>query len=138
MNDPKTATEKTAIGPGEIPPPGLDEVQMLEHAQASCPNYLWDCLAVRHFPDGRLAALRLLLFGAQVCVGTMERLSEPLGAWDDVWDYETLLTGYAGMALWEPEQDAEPEGWIRHLRSGRRRAGGDPETEVRIDEEVRA
>lgn len=126
-------SKSTPIGPGEIPPAGLDDVQMLDGA-VDRPPYLMDCLVVRVLEGGRLLAVRPQLFTAQLCVGTAERLSEPMGAWDDVWDYETCLQALLGLAAWQPGKgEAEPTGWIRHPRSCRRRRHGDPE-----QEEVRA
>lgn len=151
MTDTRTESPKidTRTGPGPLPPPGLDDVRLVEDgvityrdlsgAVREQPDaaltfrlsFLSDCRAVRFLADGRLLALRPLLLGrTQLCVGTIERLSEMLGAWDDVWDYESAMTGLLGLASWEPGQgEVEPRGWVRHPDSGRRRLHGDPDTE---------
>jgi hypothetical protein len=43
------------------------------------------------------------------------------------WCYET--PDDAEAALKDKEDGAEPEGWYRHIETGRRRLGGDPATE---------
>lgn len=45
----------------------------------------------------------------------------------DVWDYETFPQAYAALVKWNG--DGEPDGWIRHMPSGRRRPEGDPSRE---------
>ncbi len=47
----------------------------------------------------------------------------------DVWDYQTPAEAIAALAKVLEGMDEEPEGWVRHPRSGRRRPGGDPEQE---------
>jgi hypothetical protein len=39
--------------------------------------------------------------------------------------------GQAVLAFvqWEGQEGTEPEGWMRHVQSGRRRPGGDPTQE---------
>jgi len=35
----------------------------------------------------------------------------------------------AAFHAWNPETQEEPEGWIRHVQTGRRRPGGDASKE---------
>ena len=135
----------TPIGPGEIPPPGLDDVRLVNQGRIEygdmigaaggpvdeagltfCLPYLSDCRAVRVLADGRLAAVRPLLFGGQLCVGDPGRLAGPMGAWDDVWDYATCLQAVLEAGLCVVVQD----GGVKF----RTTAKGDREVEALIKE----
>jgi hypothetical protein len=45
--------------------------------------------------------------------------------YDDSWCYDTLDGAIAAMQAWDPEKQAEPDGWMRHIPTARRRPGGD-------------
>jgi len=77
-------------------------------------------LCVRELGDGRAVYLRELLFdGLQVGLG---RLGED--SYDEVWDYQAEQADDAWRAAIGWDGAGEPEGWYRHLRTGRRRPGG--------------
>lgn len=84
----------------------------------------------RQLPDGRWLVLYPLLFGSsrltvtRTCATLDDAIKEII---DDVWDYETCVGGLKAMGEWTGE--GEPTGWNRHPASGRRRPGGDPESE---------
>jgi hypothetical protein len=40
-----------------------------------------------------------------------------------------MKAAVAAYRTWDPEIDAEPSGWYRNRRTGRRRPGGDPAKE---------
>lgn len=78
-------------------------------------------LNVRELGDGRAVYLRDLLFGA-LQVGLGELGSD---SYAEVWDYPAAQTDAAWRAALGWDGAGEPEGWYRHLRTGRRRPGGD-------------
>lgn len=78
-------------------------------------------LRVRELGDGRAVYLRDLLFeGLQIGIGVYG--SE---CCSDVWDFQADRTEDAWRAALAWDGAGEPEGWYRHLRTGRRRPGGD-------------
>lgn len=46
------------------------------------------------------------------------------------WMYESLHGARAALAAWDPSVHAEPQGWVRHRPSMRRREHGDPAKET--------
>jgi hypothetical protein len=74
-------------------------------------------LNVRELGDGRAVYLRDLLFeGLQIGIGVCGA-----DAYSDVWDYQADRTEDAWRAALAWDGAGEPEGWYRHLRTGRRR-----------------
>ena len=133
----ETTVPASCLGPGQIPPPGMDNVQLIDDTHFLLPTEcgslnLTGCVAVRALPDERLLAVQPLLFGqARLCVGrpAMMALDAPWGGWDDQWEYPTVLAAVAAMSQWEPGEAEEPSNWTRHPPSGRRRKEGDPAQE---------
>jgi hypothetical protein len=82
-------------------------------------------LAQRLLPEGRgEVCVYPLLFGAARL--TFGRDPE-CGGYDDCWDYPYPDAAIEAMECWDGQ--GEPEGWIRHPASGRRRPNGEPDTE---------
>jgi hypothetical protein len=74
--------------------------------------------------DGRLVIVeRLFGHAALLWVGTLQ-------AHEDAWCYATCREAVAAAHTWDGT--GEPQGWVRHPASGRRRPGGDPERESRV------
>lgn len=87
----------------------------------------WSCLSGPVRLDTRREAfVHSLTFGrARLSVG-------PPGDLDllDDWLYDTPEAAVAALDAWAACAGAgEPDGWMRHPRSGRRRPGGDPALE---------
>lgn len=49
--------------------------------------------------------------------------------YEDIWDYPSVARAIAAAVSWDPAQDAEPDGWMRHHATGRYRVDGDPRRE---------
>lgn len=82
------------------------------------------CLTLRTSGEGRWVGVVLKLLGqASVAIGTDR------GFWDDMWDYATVPEALAAWIQWDAIQQAEPEAWIRHPATMRRREEGDPARE---------
>lgn len=81
-------------------------------------------LSERQLPDGRSVWLQRKIFTHAIVIG-------PTGAscYSDHWCYETRSLAEAALAAWDPMTTREPEGWIRHPQSGRRRPNGDKSKE---------
>jgi len=79
----------------------------------------YDPPAVRVLPDGQVAWIHRLMYTWAILV--VEQLELSLG-YDDRWCYTSLQGALAALENWTGD---EPEGWIRHPRSGRRRPDGD-------------
>jgi hypothetical protein len=82
---------------------------------------------LRLFPHGAAvlsAAIRQEPFSFAIVAGIDE--------WgvNDVWNYQNQAEAEEALSNWDPTKDPEPGGWIRHPRTGRRRAGGDSRKEV--------
>lgn len=81
--------------------------------------------ALKKLPDGRDAAIVPLLYNVRLFVGQPNAPT-----YDDMWDYDTAEEAKEALKNWQGRPGTEPQGWIRHPPSGRRRAaGGDPATE---------
>jgi hypothetical protein len=80
----------------------------------------------RELPDGRVIYLAPIGFGNRLGISRDSQACE----YDDVWDYpydHTLDGGWRAALGWDGND--EPEGWYRHVPTGRRRKGGDPAKE---------
>lgn len=78
----------------------------------------------RDLPDGRVLVLYPLIMGTvRLCIGHQDS-----STYDDAWCYQTPAEGLAAMAEWDGEGDP-PDGWFRHIGTGRRRPDGDPTRE---------
>ena len=86
-------------------------------------------LYARPLPDGRVIYLAPLMTGTRLGISADATEQEYL----DVWDYprdEALCPHEADWrAVLGWDGNGEPEGWYRHVSSGRRRPGGDPAKE---------
>ena len=82
-------------------------------------------IAYRVLGDGRAIWLYKRLFNYVICIGKIDDK-----AYEDFWEYTDSLIALHSMAEWDPSVKAEPQGWVRHPPSGRRRfPDGDPESE---------
>jgi hypothetical protein len=90
---------------------------------------VYNAIAFRDLGDGRGVWLVPMIYTIKLIIG-------PIGAvwYDDGWCYKTTLRAQRAFDEWNPAVDKEPQGWVRHPPTGRRRfPDGDPATE-----EVRA
>jgi hypothetical protein len=79
--------------------------------------------------DGRGIWVYPMMFTYKLVIG-------PVGkdCYSDGWCYKDLNSATTAFSEWNPATEPEPQGWVRHPRTGRRRfPDGDPATE-----EVRA
>lgn len=77
-------------------------------------------VAWRDLGDGRYACVCRLLFHYTLIVG---QIGDCFG-YDDRWCYETEIMARAALEKWNPTTEAEPIGWHRHPKTGRRRSNG--------------
>lgn len=73
--------------------------------------------------DGRAAGLMRLAFGGRICVGSPDN---EIG-YEEAYDYEFLAIAAGAFFGWDGE--GEPEEWVRHIPSYRRRPDGDASRE---------
>ena len=79
----------------------------------------------RDLRDGRGVWVYPMTFTFKLVIG---RVGSPV--YDSDWCYKDCASVVIAFAEWNPLETAEPEGWVRHPRSGRRRfPDGDPATE---------
>jgi len=80
--------------------------------------------AAVELPEGRFGYVNLITFGrAQIVLGDETTAT-------DRYTYEGVMEAIAAMVLWKAlDCKGEPEGWIRHQPSNRRRTHGDPAKE---------
>jgi hypothetical protein len=50
--------------------------------------------------------------------------------WEQEWQYRSSGQAHWYFLDWDPQAHPEPEGWLRHVPSDRRREGGDPARET--------
>jgi hypothetical protein len=83
-----------------------------------------EAIYYRATDDGREIVVYMLLMGTvRVVIGEVGEL-----VFDDAWCYSTPEAGLLAASHWDGNNDP-PEGWFRHLGSGRRRPEGDPARE---------
>jgi hypothetical protein len=75
----------------------------------------------RILPDGRELRIYPMIYNARLVVSRSVSAPE----YDNAWCYATLVGAVKAMVEWNPDTELEPEGWIRHPGSGRRRPDGD-------------
>ncbi len=78
----------------------------------------------RNLDDGRVLYVYPLTFG-RARLGISPNAES--GVFDDVWDYDDMEAAVAAMHEWDGQGD--PEGWMRHPSTGRRRPDGDASKE---------
>lgn len=79
---------------------------------------------IKDLPDGRRIDVTPMTFGK----GRLHVAPSFDALWyDDEWCYEHYGQAVAAALAWDGE--GEPEGWMRHPDSGRRRPNGDPAAE---------
>lgn len=83
-------------------------------------------LATKTLPDGRIVDVSPLGWGYAL-LGVIRVEDLGLGIYSDVWQYQSRSDAVAALEAWDGE--GEPPGWYRHIGSGRRRPGGDPQKE---------
>lgn len=88
------------------------------------PGYPRHLTIARDLPDGRIAWVHRLMFTNAILVMQRDRES-----YDDRWCYELGMPAILALSEWNPEQNAEPTGWHRNPKTGRRRPGGDASKE---------
>jgi hypothetical protein len=83
-------------------------------------------LAQRLLPDdrGELCVYPLRFGAARLTFGRDPNCEF---GYDDCWDYPYPAAAITAMERWDGQ--GEPEGWLRHPASGRRRPDGTPSTE---------
>lgn len=82
----------------------------------------WGFSAYRVLEDGRVAIVLPQVFNTILTVSSPE--SWRLGCRDDVFTYMRWQDAVAALEAWDGS--GEPEGWVRHQPSNRRRPEGDP------------
>lgn len=94
------------------------------------PSNWW--LHRRLLRDGRAVVLLPLFFGVRLGIDeTGERPLNPIdGSFAHVYDFDDSHAGWVAALGWDGQ--GEPDGWVKHFPSGRRRPGGDPALE-RVD-----
>jgi hypothetical protein len=79
----------------------------------------------RDIGDGRGIWIYPMLYTFKLVIG---RIGWP--AYEDEWCYKDGRAALMAASQWNPPIEKEPEGWVRHPPSGRRRfPNGDPATE---------
>mgnify|MGYP001031230436 FL=1 len=78
---------------------------------------------VRPIGNGRYAAIAQFMFSTAIVVGRIGNYS----CYEDRWCYKTAEDAIAALEAWDGQ--GEPQGWVRHPTTGRRRPNGDAEAE---------
>lgn len=84
-------------------------------------------MAGEFMPDGRVAFLVPRIFGVEICIG-----AEPtqVAGLTDLYSYAHVSHAVFAWQDWgDAEFAGEPDGWIRHRPSNRRRPDGDASRE---------
>lgn len=102
----------------ELPTSPAARARFTKWVEATDPGAV---LAVRIFDDGTYAAVKRLLFHYTLIYGI---IGDAFG-YENRWCYQTLAGAEAALRAWQYPSQAEPEGWHRNPRTGRRRPEGD-------------
>jgi hypothetical protein len=84
----------------------------------------------RLLPDGRILEVFRLIYTWRL---TVTHPRDDGICWEDAWCYPTLPAIAAAFFAWNGE--GEPDGWIRHPVTGRRRPDGTAASEIAIVED---
>lgn len=85
----------------------------------------WEAVVARSLPDGRW-----LMVVPGVCNGRLlvdRDLDDQM--WEEEYAYPTVSTALLALISWDPATAPDPDGWVRHIPSYRRRPDGDPANE---------
>lgn len=86
-----------------------------------------NCFISRTFEDGECWALTGRLLGA---VAITRSFSETHYGWEEEFMYADYSAGLAALLCFNRKTEGEPQGWIRHVPTMRRRPGGDASKET--------
>jgi len=76
-------------------------------------------VVAKQLPDGTWIAVVPMSFGkGRLCSAIS------WSGYEDGWCYEKLEQAVVAMFEWDPDDTEEPDGWIRHISTGRRRPDG--------------
>lgn len=101
---------------------GLDErTQGLTDDSKKEPDYL---AGPRVLPDGRAIWVVPMTYGKGRIILSPDARSPYV---EDCWCYETQVLALVAFEMWDG--NGEPDGWIRHPFTGRRRPNGDKSKE---------
>lgn len=110
----------------------MDEIEAMRSYVESPPvaGGQLGAIAFRDLGDGRGLWIYPMMFTFKLVIGR-------IGAdtYEDGWCYRReymsdFIQVFMAMNAWDPFKEREPEGWVRHPQTGRRRfPDGDPETE---------
>jgi hypothetical protein len=79
----------------------------------------------RELGDGRSVWVYRMIYTYKLAIGVTGA-----AGFDNSWCYRNLASATLAFASWNPDEEAEPTGWVRHPHTGRRRfPNGDPATE---------
>jgi hypothetical protein len=86
---------------------------------------VFGALEFRDLDDGRGLWVYPQIYTVKLVIGPVDK------PWyDDHWCYKDAATALTAFREWNPAEQKEPDGWVRHPPTGRRRfPDGDPETE---------
>lgn len=77
----------------------------------------------RELPDGRVIVIYPQIFTTRLCIGPAKGQT-----YDDAWCYHHPDVALVAASQWDGQNDP-PDGWHRHIGTGRRRPHGDPTRE---------
>lgn len=78
----------------------------------------------RPLDDGRELVVYPMLYTFRLCIG-----AQGATTYDDAWCYDSAAAAVLAAQAWDGAGTDPPHGWHRHINSGRRRPGGDPNRE---------
>jgi hypothetical protein len=90
-------------------------------------------LPILEWPGGRTTEVIEVVSGrGRLVIGRIHDRS----GYDDGWCYDSLAEALFALAKWNPMEQIEPEGWVKHISTGRRRINGDVQFEYLRYEEI--
>lgn len=103
-------------------------IQIYEQYINACLTGVWpDFIAQVTLPDGRIISVEPYAYSqAKLGISCFPPL-EKLGVYFDNWIFPTQVSALNAALTWDGY--GEPNGWWRHIATGRRRSGGDPRKE---------
>src|SRR5205085_1646492 len=110
-------------GPGRVPIALSIDLMKGNHMAIGPGQY--DDLCTRVREESQAQAVVLIVLGGNKGNG----FSMQAQMWDGSPRTAMGVAAIAAMKAWDPDKDPEPDGWVRHVPSFRRRPGGDKSKE---------
>lgn len=113
----------------DVPAPMIEyERRILSDGSiVEAPGCIDGAIMTRIFPDGTVTGIIGRMFGACDIFRSLNATNRMI---EEQWTFTSYALAVIQLLSWSPLDRPDPDEWIRHRPSGRRRENGDPATET--------